>query len=84
MNLTREETALVELGRNLDFWRVLNQYFPENEECGNKYDSIETAYQDLEDAIEIAGEATGINQDDEPYMVVIYTARKPKGTRPPF
>lgn len=88
LNLTREETAKLEYGRNLATWPVMNHYFPEyspHEEC---YTIPEEEYQDIEDNVEAAinnnDEVWGINENNETYTVVIYTNRKPKGTRPPF
>lgn len=82
MNLTREQTVRVELGRNLDFWRLLNMLAPAETECEETFEDADIIYQALEDAIETAGEATGINENNEEYTIIPYTNRKPPVTRP--
>lgn len=83
LNLTRSQTAFIEQYRNLDAWRVLSDLLPENNECADElYLSIDDRYQELEDDIDTAGEATGINENNEEYTIIPYTNRKPPITRP--
>lgn len=81
MNLTRKQTVLIEQGRNLDFWRLLNDFFPAEGECGDMYDEIDSEYQELEDIVE-SETVYGLNENNETYTVVPYTNRKPPVSRP--
>lgn len=86
MNLTREETARIELGRTPGYFEVLNIDFPE--ENGTEFDVVDTKYQAIEDDIETAihnsEEVTGIDAEGEPKPIVLFPDRKPPVTRPTF
>lgn len=82
MNLNRKDTVKVELGRTPGFFETLNDMAPANSECAHIFTDFDEEYQPLEDGIETAGEATGIDENNEEYTIVPYTNRKPPVTRP--
>lgn len=85
MNLTRQQTALIEQGRSLEFWKLMNHYLPEEDtECGDMYGNIDSEYQYLEDLIDSEPTVTGINENGESYTLTPFPNRKPPVTRPQF
>jgi hypothetical protein len=83
MQLTRQQTALVEQGRNLDFWRLLNHYLPENSEGEDIYLEIDAEYQALESQID-EEEVMGTDANGESYILQPFPDRKPPITKPTF
>lgn len=82
--MTRQQTVLVELGRNLDFWCTLNHYLPDQSQCEDVYLEIDSEYQALEDDIDENEGLPGVDENNEVYTVLPYTNRKPPITRPTF
>lgn len=88
LNLTREETARLILGRTPGYFEVLNLDFPEHSECGDKFDFIDDQYQAIETRVETAingnDEVWGIDETGEAIPIIAFPDKKPPVTRPTF
>jgi hypothetical protein len=88
MTLDKEETALVEFGRNIENWKTLNVHCAENTTHEQVFVNIDDTYQSREDdigiAIENEEEVFGTDCNDQTYQIFPPINRKTPGTRPIF